>query len=134
MAIYIVTIGALLIDITFILLIKRNNYNMYIKRKYGEVIPAQVKNWRIFLGTPTRYIIQVEYETKNEKTNKTLITSGKFARKYEKEKSIKLVEIPNSNKIFFEEEDRKVQNIVLTILSVVMTLCVGLLLFMCMFY
>lgn len=108
----------LLIYTVFILLIKRNRYKLKMKKEYGVVIKAKVIDWESIPGRPTRYIIKVEYEMDEKKENKTLITSGKIARKYEKEKSIQIAIIPNSNKIFFEEEDWKKQNILLFILLI----------------
>lgn len=58
--------------------------------------------WHILSGQPTRYILEVEYQMNSIKKTKRLITSGKFARKYEKERDIPIVVMQDTDKIFFE--------------------------------
>lgn len=112
MSILAAVIIVLILCLIFILLIKNNLGKLKLKREYGEVIGARVNSWNIVSGRPAHYIIKVEYERDNKKENKTLITSRRFAKKYEYDKNIQVVIIPNSNKVFFEEEDWKVQNII----------------------
>lgn len=112
MSILAAVIIVLILCLIFILLIKNNLGKLKLKREYGEVIGARVNSWNIVPGRPAHYIIKVEYERDNKKENKTLITSRIFAKKYEYDKNIQVVIIPNSNKVFFEEEDWKVQNII----------------------
>lgn len=112
MSILAAVIIVLILCLIFILLIKNNLGKLKLKREYGEVIGARVNSWNIVPGRPAHYIIKVEYERDNKKENKTLITSRRFAKKYEYDKNIQVVIIPNSNKVFFEEEDWKVQNII----------------------
>ena len=77
----------------------------------GKIISAKVISWDVFPGRPTLYTIKVEYEIDEMIKNKTFITSGKFAKRYEQDRNIQIVIIPNSNKVFLEEENWKAQNI-----------------------
>lgn len=119
MVLYIAVVTVVLaVCIVLVLLIRSNRHKLKKKSECGKIIEAKIKSWKEIPGRPTRYIIRVEYETDKKRENKVLITSGKFARKYEYEKSIQIVVIPNSNKVFFEEEDWKTQNIWLVIFAV----------------
>ena len=82
-----------------------------MKIESGEIINAKVISWKVITGRPTFYVMKVAYEIDNIKKNKTFITSGKSARKYELDRDIQIIIIPNSNKVFLEEENWKVQNI-----------------------
>lgn len=115
----VVTIIVLLVCIVFILLIRNNVGKMKLKREYGEVIQAKVSSWDIVYGRPTRYIVKVEYVRDKKTENKTLVTSGGFAKKYEYEKNIQIVIVPNSKKIFFEEENWNSENIVFFIFLII---------------
>lgn len=101
------------ICIVFLLLIRRNRNKLARKIKYGKVIPAKVIFWKSIPGGPTRYVVKVDYKIEGEKKDKTLMTSGKFAKKYEYEKNIQIVVIPDSDEVFFEEEDWKSSNMIL---------------------
>ena len=103
-----VAVVTLIIGIVFLVLqIRNNKIKWKMKREYGEVIEAKVISWNVVPGRPDRYVIKVEYAI-NE--NKTFITSGKFAKRYEHDRNIQIVTIPNSNKVFLAEEDWKMQN------------------------
>lgn len=110
------------------LLIRRNVLRV-VKKKYGRVINAKVIKWGVISGQPTRYILEVEYQMNSIKKTKRLITSGKFARKYEKERDIPIVVMQDTDKIFFEEEDWKEQNIFLLFIIIIMLPFLILLLF-----
>lgn len=112
------------------LLIRRNALRSD-KKKYGNLINAKVTEWKVLSGKPTRYILEVEYEIKNRKQRKRLITSGKFARKYEKLSQIPIVVIQNTNKIYLEEEDWKRQNMVLFLLIMIALPTLIILIFCC---
>lgn len=90
--------------------IKRNKYNLKFKRECGKIIQAKVISWKAVPGRPTRYVIKVEYKKDNKQENKTFISSGKFARKYEHIQYIQIAFIPDSNKLFLDEEDWRAQN------------------------
>lgn len=113
MTLYIAAGIVFLIHIIFILLIRNNADNMKLKREYGEVVQAKVISWKAVSGRPTRYIIKVEFERDEKKENKILVTSERFAKKYEYEKNAQIVIVPNSKKVFFEEEDGNSRNIAL---------------------
>ncbi len=103
-----VAVVTLIIGIVFLVLqIRNNKIKWKMKREYGEVIEAKVISRNVVPGRPDRYVIKVEYAI-NE--NKTFITSGKFAKRYEHDRNIQIVTIPNSNKVFLAEEDWKQQN------------------------
>lgn len=90
--------------------IRNNNNNLKMKIECGEMIEAKVIAWKEIPGRPNRYVIKAEYEINQQKVNKTFITSRKFAKKYEHDRDIQIVIIPNSKKAFLKEEDWKVQN------------------------
>lgn len=85
--------------------------NLKLKKEYGKIIQAKVISWKAIPGRPTRYAITVGYEKDKKQEKKTLISSGKFARKYEFIRNIQIVFIPNSDKVFLEEEDWKSQTV-----------------------
>ena len=91
-----------------------------MKIEYGKKICAKVISWDVFPGRPTLYVVKVEYEIDKKKEKKTFITSGKYAKKYEQDRNIQIVIIPNSNKVFLEEEDWKIQNIVIFVFLIAM--------------
>lgn len=73
------------------LLIKRNISRFKNKNNNGILINAEVIKWKVLSGRPTRYILDIEYQMENVKQSKRLITSGSFARKYEKEKTVPII-------------------------------------------
>lgn len=126
--ILLVTAFIFMLVIILALLIRRNVLRV-VKKKYGRVINAKVIKWGVISGQPTRYILEVEYQMNSIKKPKRLITSGKFARKYEKERDIPIVVMQDTDKIFFEEEDWKEQNIFLLFIIIMMLPFLILLLF-----
>lgn len=113
-------------------LLIRRNIQRVVKKKYGRLINAKVIKWCVISGQPTRYLLEVEYQMNSIKKTKRFITSGKFARKYEKEKDIPIVVMQDTDQIFFEEEDWKEQNICLLFI-IIITLPVLILLLFCSF-
>lgn len=110
MIIYIAVVTLIICMVFFALQIRDNKNKLKMKREYGEVIVGKVISWNVVPGRPDRYDIKVEYEINEKKENKTFITSGKFAKRYEHDRNIQIVTIPNSNKVFLAEEDWKMQN------------------------
>lgn len=106
------------ICIVFLLLIRRNKNKLKRKIEFGKVISAKIISWKSIPGRPTRYAVKVDYEIDGEKKDKILMTSGKFAKKYEYEKSIQIVVIPDSYEVYFEEEDWKSSNMILLIFMI----------------
>lgn len=100
-----------IICIFFVMQIRNNRNKLKWKIESGKIIDAQVISWKVITGRPTFYVMKVAYEIDHTKKNKTFITSGKFAKKYELDRNIQIVMIPNSNKVFLEEENWKGQNI-----------------------
>lgn len=129
--ILIATIINLVLITIFILLIRRNILRVE-KKKNGNKIIAEVNEWKVIIGQPTRYALQVKYDIKKEKQTKWLITSKKFAKKYEKEKIIPIVVIRDSSIIFLEEEDWRNQNLILLTL-IILTLPSLFILLLCNF-
>lgn len=84
----------------------------------GKTVWGRVLSWKAFSGQPARYRIEVEYDRAEGMRRKSLITSGRFAMKYEEERNIRLVVIPHTNKVFLAEEDWKGQNICLAVLLI----------------
>ncbi len=112
MTIYIAAIVVVLIICTVLVYrISKNKINLKLKADFGKKVDGNVISWKAIPGRPTRYAMKVEYEINEKKENKTFITSSKFAKKYERDKNIQIVVIPNSNKVFLEEENWKVINI-----------------------
>lgn len=106
-----IAVVTLIICMVFLALQIRNNENkLKMKKEYGEVIVAKVISWNVVPGRPDRDVIKDEYTINEKKENKSFVTSGKFAKKYEHDRNIQIVTIPNSNKVFLAEEDWKMQN------------------------
>lgn len=112
------TVILLSIVILLALLVRRNALKLK-EKKGGDIINAKVTKWKAISGRPTRYVLEVEYQVENMKQTKRFITSGKFAKKYEKEKIIPVVVIPNTDTIYLAEEDSKRQNMVLFFLIII---------------
>lgn len=110
MIIYIAVVTLIICMVFFALQIRNNKNKLKMKREYGEVIVAKVISQNVVPGSPDRYVIKVEYAINEKKENKTFITSGKFAKRYEHDRNIQIVIIPNSNKVFLAEEDWKMLN------------------------
>lgn len=90
-----------IICIFFVMQIRNNRNKLKWKIESGKIIDAQVISWKVITGRPTFYVMKVAYEIDHTKKNKTFITSGKFAKKYELDRNIQIVMIPNSNKVYF---------------------------------
>lgn len=115
-------LAVLIICIFLIIQIISNQNRLKLKTECGEIISAKITSWKKIPGRPTFYAIKVEYEIDNIKRHKTFITSGKFAKRYESDRNIQIVIIPNSNKVFLEEENWKKQNICFFILLIFVVL------------
>ncbi len=113
-------IAVSIICILLVLQFKNNKSKLKMKIECGKKICAKVMSWDVFPGRPTLYVVKVEYEIDKKKEKKTFITSGKYAKKYEQDRNIQIVIIPNSNKVFLEEEDWKIQNIVIFVFLIFM--------------
>lgn len=111
MIIFVAVLALIIICILLFFQIKKNMNNLKLKKEYGKIIQAKVISWKAIPGRPTRYAITVGYEKDKKQEKKTLISSGKFARKYEFIRNIQIVFIPNSDKVFLEEEDWKSQTV-----------------------
>lgn len=132
MILLVTIINLMLIAIILIFLIRRNILRLEKKKITGTLIDAEVTKWKALSGKPTRYILEVEYEMEDKKYIKKLITSGKFAKKYEKERTVPIVVIQDTNKIYFKEEDWKRQNIFL--ISLIILILPALILFLFFHY
>lgn len=114
--------------------VRKDEYqcNRRMKETVGIIVDAKVISWIYMLGRPTQYIVKVEYYIDNEKISKTLVTSGKFAAKYERERDIQVVVIPNTGKVYFAEENWRMQNIglIIPIMLIVFLLCFLILYFL----
>lgn len=120
-----VLVVLILFLIIFMQVLRNNQRKCRTKEMVGITIDAKVVSWKYLLGRPTRYIVNVEYYVNNEKISKTLVTSGKFAAKYERERDIQIVVIPNTRKVYFAEENWRMQNIglIIAIMFIAFILC-----------
>lgn len=118
MIIFVVMLALIIICVLLFFQIKKNINNLKLKKECGKIVPAKVISWKVVPGRPTRYIISVEYEKDKKQEKKTLISSRKFARKYEYIRDVQIVTILNSDKVFLEEEDWKIQNVIYFVLLI----------------
>lgn len=106
-----IAVAALLTGcIIFAVQIRINMKNLKLKDEYGKIVEAKVISWKEIPGRPNIYVIKAEYESDQQKVKRFLATRGKFAKRYEHDRDIQIVIIPGSKKIFFAEEDWKLQN------------------------
>lgn len=125
MIITILFIGLIILDIVFLMLVRNNLYNIYIKTLYGETIKANVINYKeIRSWFSSLYCLTVEYNIDNKSNSKRFFTTNKFAQKYEylRNTSIEIVLLPKSNKVYLKEEDWRRENFVYFCIMFMMTL------------
>lgn len=97
------------------------------QKKNGQVIEAEILSWKAIMGQPTRYAFKLTYCVGDESIVKTLITSGRFAKKYEHKDRVQIVIFPKNQKVCFQEETWLGQNICLTIaLTALLSVIAGL--------
>lgn len=97
------------------------------QKKNGQVIEAEILSWKAIMGQPTRYAFKLTYRVGDESIVKTLITSGRFAKKYEHKDRVQIVIFPKNQKVCFQEETWLGQNICLTIaLTALLSVIAGL--------
>lgn len=108
-------------------MLRNNRNNLRMKDAAGIYIDAKVIAWRYLLGRPTRYVVKVEYSFQHEKVSKMLVTSGRFAAKYEHQRDIQVVVIPDTGKVCFAEEDWRMQNIGLILFIIMVSFMLFLL-------
>ena len=76
---YIMAAVWLLIDLVCRFMLKRNLYQLYMKKENGRVQLAEIKKWRaIYYTRPVRYEVIIEYMTDSEKKTVTITTSSSF--------------------------------------------------------
>ena len=103
MIIGVVLIGLIILDVVFLMLIRNNFHNLYIKTLYGKTIEAEViKYTEIPSWLSSAYFLTVEYEIDNTRINKKFFTTNNFARQYTylRNTRIELVLLPKSKKIY----------------------------------
>ncbi len=113
----------ILADIVLIALLARNISRSKRIKKYGKVKQAEVRGWKAIPGTPPMYAIKIcyDYDTEGNEKTKWIIVTGRFAKKYEKEKNIDIVLMPKPNHFYLTENDWKQQNAILSIEIVLLT-------------
>lgn len=131
MIIWIFTFVMISIDSILILWIKNNLMKRKMMKESGEIIRAEINYWNSYMGQPTRYGMSVVYEEEGEKRKKFMMTSSSFAKKYQNEKYINIVILPHSGKIYFEEEDWRMQNIGFGFMAIIVSIGVIMSLIMC---
>ena len=126
---YIMAAVWLLIDWVCRFMLKRNLYQLYMKKENGRVQLAEIKKWRaIYYTRPVRYEVIIEYMTGSGKKTVTITTSSSFLKKYKDEKSIQIVTVPGTNFVFLAEEKWIVQNIELWVVICVLSIFIVILL------
>lgn len=91
--------------------IDRNWFKRYMKEVNGRVQLAEVKRWEaIYLQRPTVYELWIELEENGEQKERLIRSSGSFLKRYQWEKSIRVVTIPGTDLVFAEEENWQEQN------------------------
>lgn len=107
-----------LTEIVLRMVIKKNEKKLELKKKAKVILWAKIRKYKAIPGRPTFYILDVEYEENQKIQKKCVITHGRFARKYEHEKNVRIVLVPEIDRVFLEEESWKEINMVLRILFV----------------
>ncbi len=106
---YIIALG--LAALVMVFWIDRNWFKRYMKEANGRVQLAEVKRWEaIYLQRPTVYELWIELEENGEKRERLLRSSSPFFKRYQREKSIRVVTIPGTDLVFAEEENWQEQN------------------------
>ena len=103
-----------MVDIILIISLMRNIFKSKMIKKYGKVKQAEVRGCKWIPGRPSRYAIKVcyDYDMQGNEKTKWIIASGKFAKKYEKEKTIEIFTMPNHNSFYLKENNWKIDNVV----------------------
>ena len=125
MIIGVVLIGLIILDVVFLMLIRNNFHNLYIKTLYGKTIEAEViKYTEIPSWLSSAYFLTVEYEIDNARINKKFFTTNNFARQYAylRNTRIELVLLPKSKKIYLKEEDWRRENFIYFTIMFMVTL------------
>ncbi len=119
-------IGLIILDMVFLIFIRNNFYNLYVKTLYGKTIEAEVIKCR---ELPSwfwnSYLLTVEYEIGNTKINKRLLATNSFAKRYEylRNTKIELVLLPRSKKkVYLKEADWRRENFIYFFIMFVVTL------------
>lgn len=99
-------------------IVKDNN----LKSKEGMLLTGKEVGCEVRWGTPTRYIVEVEYIVNGLVNRKRIVTTDKHIRKYTNGKYIPLLYVKRNNKVYWAE-DKSMEKWVLIII----------LLFLCIF-
>ncbi len=118
-------IGLIVLDIVFLMLIRNNFYNVYIKTLYGKTIEAKViKCKEIPSWFSSLYCLTIEYEIDNQRKNKKFFTNNEFARQYTylRNTGIELVLLPETNKVYLKEGEWRRENFIYFVVIFMVTL------------
>ena len=104
----------MMVDIILTISLMRNIFKSKMIKKYGRVKQAEVRGCKWIPGRPTRYAIKVcyDHDTQGNEKTKWIIASGKFAKKYEKERTIEIVTMPKPDCFYLKENNWKIDNVV----------------------
>lgn len=91
-----------------IYLIKRINK---IKKNEGKLVMGKKISDTSLMGTPTRYIVEVEFIINDIVNKKKIITSDKNIMKCKNGEAISLIYVEKNNKVYWAEE-KTIDNIV----------------------
>jgi len=106
---YFIALG--LAALAMVFWIDRNWFKQYMKEVNGRVQLAKIKRWEaIYLQRPTVYELWIELEENGEQKERLIRSSGSFLKRYQREKSIRVVTVPGTDLVFAEEENWQEQN------------------------
>lgn len=119
-AVFYIIIVLALAALAMVFWIDRNWFKRYMKEVNGRVQLAEVKRWEaIYLQRPTVYELWIELEENGEQKELLIRSSGSFLKRYQWEKSIRVVTIPGTDLVFAEEENWQEQNVLAGIIIAV---------------
>lgn len=118
----ILIILCLLVSIWSIILIYKIVKDNSLKGKEGMLLYGREVGCEVRWGTPTRYIVEVEYTVNDLVNRKRIVTTDKHIRKYTNDEYIPLIYVKRNNKVYWAE-DKSIEKCVWIII----------LLFLCIF-
>ena len=67
------------------------------------------------MGSPTRYLVEVEYVIKNIVNKRKIITTDRNIIKYKDNETISLIYVEKNNKVYWAEE-KSIENVIIILL------------------
>ncbi len=120
---YLVLGVLLLVEFLLILKMRINRYKKFMKKENGRLQTAEIVEWKaLYYTRSTIYVLKIIYMENNEKKQKIMASSNSFLKKYKNENYISIVTVPGTDFIFFQEEKWIMQNIVLKIIAIIISI------------